>query len=211
MTELIAALAALGLSHWLPSSPRLRPVLTGALGTRGFHIAYSMLSLAVVAWLIAAYGRAAGSGWLWLPPLWARWAIVLGMPVALWLVLARLMTRPGEEPAGIYRLTAAPGSVGILLWALLHLLNAGQSRAVALFAAFAVIALAAAVKNLRTAPRARRKAGLLPSLAILRGRMAFARRDVDWRPAALALALWAGLLTLHPMVIGPDPLAGLLN
>lgn len=211
MIELAVALAVMALSHWGPSAPRVRPALVGMLGLRGFHIAYSLLSLAALAWLVTAYGRAAeDTFFLWTPPLWARWAAVFGMPVALWLVLARLMQRPGETPSGIYRITATPGSLGLLVWAVLHLLNVGGARTVMLFAAFAAIALAAAAKNLWTAPPARRVVGILPGLGILLGRTPAGLRDLRPLPVLLAIGLWLLLLILHPIVIGLDPLAGIV-
>ena len=129
------------------------------------------------------------------------------MPVALWLVLARLLEHPQDQPQGIYRITATPGSLGLLIWATLHLLNMGQMRSVALFGTFAVMALAAAAKNLLTAPPARRQVGILPGLGALSGRTPISRTDVHWTSAVIALGLWGTLLVLHPLVIGPDPLA----
>ncbi|PIW26818.1 MAG: hypothetical protein COW30_13105 [Rhodospirillales bacterium CG15_BIG_FIL_POST_REV_8_21_14_020_66_15] len=210
MIELSAALAAMALAHWVPSAPRVRPILISVLGPRGFHAVYSLVSFGVLVWLVAAYGAAADGPWLWTPPFWARWTAVLGMPVALWLILARLMQRPGDAPASIYRLTATPGSLGILLWAGLHLLNVGAARAVVLFGTFAVIALAAAVKNLWTAPPGRRLIGILPGRAMLQGRTPARLDDLPLTPLVLAFGLWLALLALHPLVIGADPLAGML-
>ncbi|PJK27984.1 NnrU family protein [Minwuia thermotolerans] len=193
MTNLAAALALLFLTHAAPSLPALRERLLARLGVRAFRIAYSLVSLAAVAWVIQAYAGAADSPWVWSPPLWARWAAVLAMPLALWLVAVRLMRPPGKGAAWLYRLVPAPASAGILLWALLHLANVGQARALLLFAVFAAIALFALVKNMLTAAPV---AGSAPD-------------RVGYRPAAAALAVWAALLALHPLVIGPDPLAWL--
>jgi len=209
MIELATALALLALTHWVPSAPGVRPLLIRRLGLAGFRAVHSLISLAIVAWLIFAYGAADGP-WLWMPPAWGRWVAVLGMPVALWLILARLLERPGDTPAGIYRLTATPGSLGILLWAGLHLLNVGAARAVMLFGTFAVIALAAAVKNLWTAPPGRRLIGILPGRAMLQGRTPARLDDLPLTPLVLAFGLWLALLALHPLVIGADPLAGML-
>ena len=131
------------------------------------------------------------------------------MLLATFLVTTRLTTRaPPDRPIGIYRVTAVPGSLGVLLWALVHLLNLGEARAVVVFAGLAVMTLIA----LRQEPGARRP-------GVSRGRLAAVRRDrartgilsardrlVAGRPRA------AGLrepLYLHPIVIGRDPLAGI--
>lgn len=196
MIDLAAALVLLVLTHLVPSAPGVRPACIRVMGLTGFRVVYSVVSLAVVAWLVAAYIDAAGAPWLWTPPEWARWVAVISMPLALWLIAVRLLHRPGESRTGIYRVIPAPGSVGILLWALLHLLNVGHARAVMLFGVFAAISAVAAVKNTRTAPPA---AG--PDSGGDGG---------NWKPVVAAAAAWLLLLAAHPHVIGVDPLAGIL-
>lgn len=209
MIELATALALLALTHWVPSAPGVRPLLIRRLGLGGFRAVHSLVSLAIVAWLVVAYGAADGP-WLWMPPVWGRWVAVFAMPLALWLILARLLERPNGSPTGIYRITATPGSLGLLVWAVLHLLNVGDARAVLLFGTFAAIALAAMVKNWKTAPKARRVVGVVPGLGMLLGRTSAGLRDLRPLPALLAIVLWLLLLALHPIVIGLDPLAGIL-
>ena len=74
--------------------PLLRPVLQSALGPRGFTLAYSALSLAVLVWLIGAAGRAP------FVPLWdwALWQVyvplVAMLPVCLILSLAIARPNP---------------------------------------------------------------------------------------------------------------------
>ena len=110
------------------------------------------------------------------------------------------------EPAGIYRITAVPGSLSVLLWTLLHLASLGGARQVIVFAGMAAIALFALVKNWRTATPAQRQAGILPFSGIIRGHQRFVWGEIGWGRLLLTLALWAALLLLHPVVIGPDPL-----
>ena len=62
--------------------------------------------------------------------------------------------------AEFYRLSAAPGSLAVLLWALLHLLNLGEARQVVVFSGMVLIAGAALVRNLGLARRAYREVGL---------------------------------------------------
>ena len=57
-TEFIAALGVFLLSHAVPVRAPVKPWLVGLVGQRGFTIAYSLLSLALLAWLITAAGRA---------------------------------------------------------------------------------------------------------------------------------------------------------
>ena len=56
--EFALAYVVFFLSHSLPVRPPLRPRLQARLGASGFTLAYSVLSLAVLSWLIGAAGRA---------------------------------------------------------------------------------------------------------------------------------------------------------
>lgn len=56
--EFTAAFLVFFLSHSLPVRPPLKPWLQARLGRVGFTLFYSLLSLAVLAWLIGAAGRA---------------------------------------------------------------------------------------------------------------------------------------------------------
>lgn len=53
------------LMHSLHVRPPLRPSLQARLGASGLTLAYSALSLAVLAWLFGAAGRVARCFWHW--------------------------------------------------------------------------------------------------------------------------------------------------
>jgi uncharacterized membrane protein len=132
------------------------------------------------------------------------------MLIATFLVTTRLTTRASSDrPIGIYRVTAVPGSFGVLLWALVHLLNLGEARAVVVFAGLAAMTVFALVKNLALAGPAYRDVGWLPFAAIVSGRQILPWREIGWWRVGLALLVYATILHLHPIVIGRDPLAGL--
>lgn len=208
MAQLAGALVLLILSHAIPSAPKVRERLLSTFGRAGFYAGYSAISLLTLALVIVAY-RDAPWVWLYTPPAGARWLAVLLMPLAVFLVVGRLTTSPGPEPAGVYRITAVPGSLGILLWASLHLLNLGAAHQVLLFGAFAAIALLALIKNLRQAPPAFRRIGAVTFLAMVTERERLVWREIGWWRLVVALAGYGLLLGLHPLVIGLDPLAGL--
>jgi len=202
MVELAAAVLLLILSHVLPSAPPVRARLIERFGGATFFAAYGVLSLVILIWVIIAFQRADSAIWLYLPPVWGRAAALGLMPLATFLVAGRLIQRPGPVPTGVYRITAAPGSLGLLLWTLLHLLNLGSGRHVLLFGGMATIALVALVKNARTAPGERRAVGVVPFLAVVRGRERLAPRELAL-PLLLGLLGYGLLLWLHPRVIGP--------
>jgi uncharacterized membrane protein len=208
MVPLTLATLFLIASHIVPGLPQTRARLIDALGRRVFMTLYSVVSLAALVLVVWSY-RAADPGiWLYFPPLEAKTSAVLAMPIPLFLLVGRLTTPAlPEEPAGIYRITAVPGSLSVLLWTLLHLASLGGARQVIVFAGMAAIALFALVKNWRIATPAQRQAGILPFSGIIRGHQRLVWGEIGWSRLLLTLALWAALLLLHPVVIGPDPLA----
>jgi len=210
MALLIAATALVIASHLVPSAPGLRERLIGAFGRTAFFAGHSLISLLTLGLLIWAYWAAGPQDWLYVPHPFARTIALVVMLVAVFLVTARLTTRaPPDGPVGIYRVSAVPGSLGVLLWALVHLLNLGEARAVVVFTGLAVMTLIALIKHLRLAAPAYRDVGWLPLAALVRKREGLVWREIGWWRLGLALLIYAALLHLHPIVIGRDPLAGL--
>ncbi|MGQ9364713.1 NnrU family protein [Azospirillum sp. ST 5-10] len=215
----LASALLLFASHAVPSWPGVRPALIARIGRTGFVTLHSLLSVATLALFVHAYATVEVSGWVFVPAAWAPMLVVALMPVAVFLVVARLMRRAGAPqaplpPAGVYRITGHPGSVGILLWALLHLQATGDLRRVILFATMAAIALFAIVKNdwvLRRAgtPQAdafRARTSVIPFAAILAGRQRLAPAEIGALPVLAALATYAAILFVHPWLFGVDPL-----
>lgn len=218
--EYLGALAVFFLSHRLPLRPGVKSALVARLGPRGFGLAYSALSLGLLAWVIAAAGRAPHVP-LWG---WAEWQarVTLALMLAACLMAALAIGRPnpfsfgGREGAGFHparpgliRYTRHPLLWALGLWAGAHLLPNGDLAHVALFGLFAGFALLGG----RLVDR-RRKAMLGAAWAELDA----ARRSAPlWppRPACrrgavvrlgLGLAAYAALLAAHPLVIGVSPL-----
>ncbi len=213
------AFAVFFLSHSVPIRPPLRPVLERALGRRGFAAAYSALSVAVLGWLIVAAGRApAVLLWPRLP--WQTHA-ALALMLAACLLAALAIGRPNPfsfgggdaarfDPArpGIVRIVRHPLLAALALWALAHLLANGELAHVILFGVFGGFALL----GMRLIDRRRRRER---GADWTRTRAAVAAqpwRAPGWaghRPGlriAAGVAVWAGLIALHPLVIGVGPL-----
>ena len=131
--EFAFAFAAFFLTHSIPIRPPLRPWAVARLGHAGFGIAYSALSLAVLAWLIAAAGRAPYVQ-LWD---WAPWQnhVVLAVMLPVCVILSLAIARPNPfsfggaqndrfDPAspGIVRLTRHPLLLALGIWSAAHIL-----------------------------------------------------------------------------------------
>jgi uncharacterized membrane protein len=204
-------------SHAVPVRPPVRPWAVARLGPRGFTLAYSALSLAVLAWLIVAAGRApVVLLWDWAP--W-RNHVTLAVMLPVCLILALAIGRPNPfsfggahddrfDPArpGVVGLTRHPLLAALALWAGAHLLANGDLAHVLLFGVFAGFAVAG-----RGLIDRRKRRALGPDWDRLRGAMAARRRtlapdrDTVLRLAA-GVALYAALILLHPVLFGVSPL-----
>jgi uncharacterized membrane protein len=211
--ELALAFALFTGAHALPARPGVRQGLTRRLGTRVYLLLYNAVSLLLLWWLIAAAGRAPYLP-LWEQATWQAHMALVAMAAAC-VLLALTVGRPnpfsfgGGDPTrfdperpGIVGLTRHPILLAAALWAGAHLLANGDLAHVLLFGAFLVMAVGGMAILDRRAQRrlgadwARLAAGLGPSP--LPG---------DGLRLVLAAVLFAGLLLLHPAVIGVDPLA----
>lgn len=221
----VAAFLVFLLAHAVPTRPRLRATLVRALGERWFIGLYGGLSVALLAWLVVAAGRA--PYWpLWPYATWRVWLANLVMPLVCLLVTFALGapnplsfggTGAAFDPGrpGAAGLARHPLLLAFALWATVHAIANGDLAHLLLFGGF----LAFAIVGMRALDRRRRRqmgaaewqrlaaaTSSWPLLALIEGR---------WRPRpgrgdalrlALGLALWLALLALHPLVIGVSPL-----
>ncbi|MEW5998369.1 MAG: NnrU family protein [Pseudomonadota bacterium] len=215
-TEFAAALGTFLLSHAVPVRPPVKPWLVGLLGQRGFTIAYSLLSLAVLTWLITAAGRAPFVMlWAWEP--WHN-HLVLAVMAVVCLILALAIGRPNPFSFGGTNNAAfdpaRPGIVGwmrhpllaaLALWAGAHAFANGTLAHVLMFGIFAAFALLGG----RLIDR-RRQREMGPEWQRL--------RRVIVRPGARAVmlgqplrlvaggALYLVLILIHPLLFGVSPI-----
>ena len=129
----LAGLAFVG-SHVVVSSTALRPALVGVLGERPFLVLYSLLSIALLVWMVRAYGAA---------PYIEYWATATGhrhlamslMFVACMFVVAGLSSSsptgvlaaaPPPVPSGIVKVTRHPVMWGVGLWGFAHMVYISQ-------------------------------------------------------------------------------------
>ncbi len=215
--EFAFAFAAFFLTHSIPIRPPLRPWAVARLGHAGFGIAYSALSLGVLAWLIAAAGRAP------YVPLWdwAPWQnhVVLAVMLPVCVILSLAIARPNPfsfggaqndrfDPAspGIVRLTRHPLLLALGIWSAAHILPNGDLAHVILFGTFAGFAMLGGrlVDRRRQREMGQRWHDLRAALSECPASLSLTT-DTLLRLAA-GLMLYAGLIWLHPLVIGVDPL-----
>jgi len=220
LSLVIAGIAFCG-SHVLLSSTRLRGSLRDQLGERGFLAVYSLTSLAVFAWFVAAYATAP-TIMLWPRQRWTALVPVLVMPLAAILLVAGYSTRNptavgmersarADDPApGILSVTRHPVMWAIGLWAVAHLIANGDLSSVLFFGSLAVLALGGTVlidrkKQLALGsnwPRLTQVTSNLPFAALLTGRTKLRWREIGLLRIAAGLLLYAVLYLTHPIITG---------
>jgi uncharacterized membrane protein len=215
--EYTLAFAAFFLTHSLPIRQPLRPWAVAKLGHAGFGIAYSALSLGMLTWLIVAAGRAPHVPlWEWAP--WQNHVVLTVMlPVCLILTLAIARPNPfsfggahndrfDPRHPGIVRLTRHPLLLALALWSAAHILPNGDLAHVILFSIFAGFAFIGGrlVDRRRQRELGQRWDDLRAAIAASPARSPLTG-NTQLRLSA-GVGLYAGLIWLHPLVIGVDPL-----
>ena len=218
----LAGLAFVG-SHVVVSSTALRPALVGVLGERPFLVLYSLLSIALLVWMVRAYGAA---------PYIEYWATATGhrhlamslMFVACMFVVAGLSSSsptgvlaaaPPPVPSGIVKVTRHPVMWGVGLWGFAHMVANGDAASLLFFGWLAGLALLGTVLIER-----KKKAALgaaweafaaassnLPFTAVLAGRARVCLGEIGYGRLATGVALYVIFLFAHEVVIGVPPLA----
>ena len=211
-----AVFAAFFLTHSIPVRPAVKSRLVQTLGTRGFGLAYSILSVAMLALLIWSAGEAPYVQ-LWPQMEWHRHTAHLGM-LAVCLLLALSVARPNPfsfggarnnsfDPTlpGIVRWTRHPILLALAIWAGVHLLPNGDLAHVILFGVLGGFALASRALIDR---RKRRVLGVTEwnALDTARRTAPLFHAPRFWPETfirlLIGLAAFAGLLLAHPHVIG---------
>ena len=201
-------------SHRLTNAPGFRRHAERLLGGGGFTVAYSVLSLLLLAWIIRAY-QLAPAVVLWTQDPWMRWVPPIAMaPATLLLTVGMLTANPfsigpgskGFDPArpGLLRLTRHPVLWGLALWAGAHMVPNGDVAAWMIFAP--LLALALAGPRLLDAKRRRARPDW-DHLAVNTNRPRPALlAEIGWWKTLAGIAVYALLLWAHEPVIGASPL-----
>lgn len=212
MIEFLAALLIFLAAHSIPARPAVRGRFVAVLGERTYLLLYSILSLALLAWLISAAVRAPVVP-LWPTELWSyHLALALMLP-ACWLLVGGLtlpnplsvsLSRRSFDPnrPGLAGLVRHPVMWGFALWALVHAIANGDLVSLIMFGGFLAFSLAGMALLDR---RRKRQLGEEWNRLQQGGRR--------WSGNQLLITfgggtlLYLALLALHPLLIGPDPAA----
>jgi uncharacterized membrane protein len=172
---------------------------------------------------VIAYNRAPFEP-LWQVPAWLGHLPVALMPLAVLLFVGSLTqanpTLAGMDKAdptragGILAVTRHPMLWSFAIWAILHVLANGDLGALIFFGGLAILSLggAAAIDARKrrqwpaeTWTEFAGRTSFLPFAALLAGRARLEFSDIGWWRLALAAAVFAALLALHPVLFGVSP------
>jgi uncharacterized membrane protein len=211
------------LLHFLIAGP-LRPALAERIGEFRFQGLFSLLSIAGIVWLAAAYVHAPAL-LLWGTPPGSRvTALVLMLIAALFFAYGVGPTATSPAIAalpkdrlpvtGVMHITRDPMLWSFALFAAAHLFANGDVASLLLFGPILITALNGMVSIDRKRKRAlgrvwddfMARTSIIPFAAILSGRTALHLDELPLWRALLAVALFLGALFLHPHVIGVSPM-----
>jgi uncharacterized membrane protein len=222
LSLLLAAIFFAGI-HLGVAGTTIRDRAIAALGRSGFTVAFSIATVAGLAWLVMAYNRAPYVVTWGMLEWWKPFAIILMLPASLLVVIGLTTPNPtavaqenslAQPPQGIVRITRHPFLTGVALWALVHLIGNGDVASCVFFAVWAVVALAGTVSIDRKRRRLLGAAAwepfatqtsIVPFAAIAAGRNRFRPGEIGaWRWGA-AVVLYVLMLAGHADVIGVSP------
>lgn len=218
-TNYIVAFAVFFASHMVLVRPPVRPLLVRALTPAGFTLCYSVLSLAILWWLIVASRDAPYVEiWAWSP--WQNWVPLIAMvPFCVILAFGVGVSNPfsfggmrndrfDAARPGLVKWVRHPVLVALLIWSVAHLVPNGNLAHVILFGAFAVFSLLG-MKMIDK--RRQREMGPDWQRLVRAMNEAQGAHDVDWQSllvrGLLAAITYVVLAGLHPYLIGVDPFA----
>lgn len=221
--EFISASVIFLVTHALPARPAIRTRLTGLIGRRAYLTLYSLVSLALLAWLIVAAGRAPYVGfWSWTPErAWlanglmfiALWLAVCGTGIANPFSLGGLAGKAYDAARpGILAVTRHPLLLALVLWSVAHVTVNGDLAHVLLFGSMGAFSLIAV---LAMEGRARKRAGpqwrqvsagtsLLPFAALMTGQARWS--GLLGRRLLIVPVVWIAIVVLHRPLLGVSPL-----
>ncbi len=169
--------------HLVPSLPGLRGRLVEKLGANGYKGTYSLTALTGLVLIILGYSSLDYYE-LWAEPPWASRAALAIMPVVIILQVA------AEVKGHIRKSVKHPMVIGILLWALVHLLNNGDRASLYLFGSFALYAVFSIISATRR--------GKVPDYDVPSGKH-------DIFAVVLGLVVFAAILWAHEFLFGVAP------
>lgn len=221
---LVLATLAFLFIHIVPASA-LRAPIVRAIGETGYLVAFSVLSLAALVWMVMAFNASDSGGFVWYHAGKIQYVSVVLMLFALVLGIGGLIganptsvggkvAGSGDPATGFLRITRHPFLVSVVIWSIAHLLVRGEMRAIVFFGGLGLLAAVGTVLiDAKTSRRLgaewerfRDATSIIPFLAIIQGRNRFSFGELKvWR-LAIGVAAFVVILAFHSTIMGVSPL-----
>jgi uncharacterized membrane protein len=217
-TAIVALWVGFAVTHIVPTNPRLRPRLIGALGERGYQGVYSLVSFALFVPLVWVYiaNRHAGPE-LYNLQIGTVLEVILNLVmIAAFVLLVAGVRQPSpasiassgdSQVKGAHRLSRHPVFMALGLYGLLHLFARGNAASVAFFAGFPIFAIIGCLhqdrRKLETGGETFKAWYEQTPFFPFTGRETVRGiRELGWVTPAIGIAIALGLRALHGPVFG---------
>ncbi|ESQ80709.1 hypothetical protein AEAC466_21630 [Asticcacaulis sp. AC466] len=208
--------------HLLISGTTMKEQIIGRIGGVAYYILFSLLSIGGLIWMGIAFAMALGDPMnvvLWKSGTFLRVIGLLGNFLAFLLVVVGLTTPsptnllalrqlPDKTVYGIVRVSRHPVLAGIGIWAVTHLITNGNLAAWIFFGS--MLALTALGANNIDRKRLalmgdvyasiKRRTSIVPFVAIIEGRTAFAPEELGVARMLLAVSMFSAIAALHELL-----------
>ena len=222
--HLAVAMGAFVASHIVMSISPVRAPLVNAIGEWGFKAVYSIISVALLAWVIMAYGVAPKNE-LFEPGTAMRHAsLTMMLLAAFFLVCGYTTPNPGimgmeaaglkSGAKGVLKITRHPVLWALAIWAVMHMAANPYGAAWILFGSMAALAVFGSIhmdRRQQTDGDARDLALVaetsnVPLAALIAGRARLQWDEIGWPTTIGTVVVYGVLLWAHKAVIGISPL-----
>ncbi len=169
--------------HIVPSMPGVRDRFVERMGENRYKGVYSLLALSGLIIMAVGYANMDYQE-LWTTPEWANHLAFAVMPIVFILWVA------AEMKGHIRKKLKHPMIIGVLLWAIVHLLNNGDRASLYLFGSFALFSVFSIISSTRR--------GKLPTYASPKGKH-------DIASVIIGIGLFSAVLWGHEFLFGVVP------
>ncbi|ESQ76851.1 NnrU family protein [Asticcacaulis sp. AC402] len=208
--------------HLMISGTHLKEQIIGRIGGMAYYIIFAILSVVSLIGMCVAFAIAQDDTLnfvLWTAPLplkiiglvvnfVAFFLVILGITTPSPTNLLALWQLPDKSVYGVIRISRHPVLAGIGLWAIMHFISSGNLASWLFFGSLiGVCALGAANIDRKrlalmgeTYASIMRRTSIIPFVAIIDGRTAFAPEELGIARMLLALSMFSMFAVLHEML-----------
>ena len=208
--------------HLMISGTVLKDQIIGSIGKLAYYALFSLFSIVGLIWICVAYAIAVTdplNAHLWDAPLFLRIIALVGNFIAFQLVVVGVLSPsptnllairrlPEKSVHGVIRISRHPVLAGIGLWAVMHILCDGNIASWMFFGSILCLCALGAnnIDRKRMASMGeayvsiKRRTSIIPFVAVIEGRTAFAAEELGAAKMLLAASLFSVFAVLHELL-----------